>query len=378
MDIPLFAPVYDIDACLCNIKDCLEKGWTGQGYKTIEFEVAWRKYTGLPHAHLLCTGTAGLNLAVETLKEEYNWKDGDEVISTPLTFVATNNAILFSNLKVVFADVDNTLCLNPKDIERKITYKTKAVIFVGLGGNTGHYEDVVKLCKKYKLKLILDAAHMAGTRLNGKIVGEEAVAVVYSFHVTKNLSIADAGMLCFKEAKLDEIVRKKSWNGIDRSHSAGSAEKHNKWDYDVKYLADAYNGNSIMASIGLAQLLHLDEENAYRRQIAKWYKNGFVDCPDKIKLVEVPSNCESAQWLFQIIVDDRDGLMNYLSQNGIGCGIHYPDNTLYKIYSDSNGLCPHAEYFSNHILSLPLNLKITFENVQKVIEVVKEYILKQS
>lgn len=375
MSIPLFAPVYDVDKCLSNIKECLEKGWTGQGFKTIEFEEAWKKYTEFPHAHLLCTGTAGLNLAIETLKEEYNWNDDDEVISTPLTFIATNNAILFAKLKVVFADVDNTLCLDPIDIERKITRKTKAVLFVGLGGNTGHYEDVVKLCKKYHLKLILDAAHMAGTRLNGKIVGREADAVVYSFHVTKNLSISEGGMLCFKDSKLDDIIRKKSWNGIDRSHSVRSGEKHNKWDYDVRYLADAYNGNSIMASIGLVQLSHLDEENTYRRQIAKWYKKGFADC-DKIKLIKVPDNCESAQWLFQIVVDDRDGLMTHLNKNGIGCGIHYPDNTLYKMYADSHGLCPNVVYYSNHIVSLPLNLKMIFENVQTVIDTVKRHVLK--
>ena len=376
MPISLFAPVYDIEACIENVRDCLVKGWAGQGYKTIEFEEAWKKYTGFPYAHLLCTGTAGLNMAVETLKEEYGWQDGEEVISTPLTFIATNNAILFSNLQVVFADVDNTMCLDPISVESRITSKTKAVIFVGIAGNTGNYEDVVKLCRKYNLKLILDAAHMAGTRLNGIVPGKEADAVVYSYHVTKSLSTADAGMLCFMDEQMDMIARQKSWNGIDKTHSPMAGEKHNKWEYDVRYLADAYNGNSIMASIALAQLPHLDEENAYRRRIAQWYREGFEKHSKKIRLVEVPKNCESAQWLFQIIVDDRNGLMNYLMQNGIGCGIHYPDNTIYSIYADSHGLCPNATYYSEHIVSLPMHTKLTKIDVQRVIDEVLNYTVR--
>ena len=192
MKIQMFRPVYDVDECLKNIKDCLEKGWTGKGYKTNEFEESWKKYTGLKNAHFLTTGTAALNLAVETMKETYGWQDGDEIISTPLTFVASNNCILFSRLMPVFADVDDTLCLDPLDVERKITTKTKAVIFVGLGGNSGNFYDIVRICKKHNLKLILDAAHMAGTTVNGIFPGIDADAVIFSFHVTKNLSTAES------------------------------------------------------------------------------------------------------------------------------------------------------------------------------------------
>ena len=374
MQIQLFRPKYDIDACMRNIRDCLEKGWAGQGYKTIEFEEAWKSYTGFPYAHMLCTGTAGLNLAVETMKEEYGWSDGDEVISTPLTFIATNNSITFSNLKVVFADIDDTLCLSPESIESRITKKTRAVIFVGIGGNIGHYYEVLDVCKKYGLKLILDAAHMAGTRVNGICPGREADAVVYSFHVTKNLSTADAGMLCFMDEKFDKIARQKSWNGIDKTHSPLAGEKNNKWNYDVHYLADAYNGNSIMASIALAQLPHLDEENAYRRKISEWYKEGLSVAGDRIRFVKVPDRCESAQWLFQIIVDDRDGLMRFLSGKNIGSGIHYPDNTIYSLYSASSGMCPGAAYYSDHILSLPLHVFLNKKDVDFVVSTILTYV----
>lgn len=373
MGIQMFEPVYDVEACLSEIRDCLEKGWTGQGYKTLAFEEAWKAYTGFSNAHFLTTATAGLNLAVETMKEEYGWNDGDEIISTPLTFVATNNCILFANMKPVFADVDDTLCLDPEDVARKITEKTRAVIFVGLGGNAGQYEKVLKICEEKGLKLILDAAHMAGSRLNGKTVGLDADAVVYSFHVTKNLSLAEGGMLCFKDSTLDEIVRKKSFNGIDKTHAPMSGEKNNKWEYDVRYLADAYNGNSVIAAIGLAQLPHLEEENEKRREIANKYDEALKVLSDKIGFIPIPENCISSRWLYQIVVEDRDGLLNHLLEREIGCGIHYPDNTLYWMYASEEGKCKKARHFSNHLITLPLHIKLTDDDVKYITRNILEF-----
>ena len=366
----MFRPVYRVDECIENIRDCLEKGWTGKGYKTIEFEEEWKKYTGLPNAHFLTTGTAALNLAVETLKEENGWEDGDEIISTPLTFVATNNCILFANLKPVFADVDDTLCLDPVDVERKITSKTRAVIFVGLGGNSGRLEEVIKVCKKHNLRLILDAAHMAGTRVNGAFPGVDADAVIFSFHVTKNLSTAESGMLCFKDERLDQIIRNKSFNGISKNEA--NTDKR-LGGYNVKYLADAYNGNSIMASIAIAQLKSLDEENAIRRHICKEYDDAFCINPN-IKLVKMGDGCESARWLYQIIVDNRDSLLSHLQHNGIDCGIHYPINTLYHMYDNQYGKCPRAEWYSEHILTLPLHILLTEDEINYIINTVTGFL----
>ena len=173
-EIQLFTPTFEVDECLAEIRECLEKGWTGLGYKTVQFEEAWKAYTGLEHAYYLNSATAGLNLAVEILKEGYGWADGDEVITTPLTFVSTNHAIPLAGLKAVFADIDDTNCLSPASVRERITDKTRALIYVGIGGNTGQYEEIVRICEENNLLLILDAAHMAGTRLHGEIPGREA------------------------------------------------------------------------------------------------------------------------------------------------------------------------------------------------------------
>lgn len=377
MAIQLFKPKYEIEECLMEIRDCLEKGWTGLGYKTVEFENAWKTYTGLPFAHYLNSSTMGLNLAVEILKEEYGWENGDEIITTPITFISTNHAILKSGLKAVFADIDDTMCLTPESVKEHITEKTRAVMYVGLGGNTGHYKEIVSLCEEYGIKLILDAAHMAGTRLYGEIPGNEAEVVVYSFQAVKNLPTADSGMICFKKGEFDEIVRKKSWLGINKDTYARTTNMGNyKWKYDVEYVGDKAHGNSIMAAIGLVQLKYLDRDNAYRRQLAEWYQRRLSKHPDKIKLVKIDEGCESSCHLFQIMVKNRDELMVYLNAAGIFPGVHYADNTNYRMYSYGQGTCPYAEYVSEHTISLPMNLYLSYEDVQYICDEVIKFLTK--
>lgn len=375
MAIQLFVPTFNVDEVLKEIKECLEIGWTGMGYKTIQFENKWKEYTGLKNAHFLNSATSGLNIALDILKENYNWNDGDEVITTPLTFVSSNHSILLADLKPVFADVDDSLCLDPSSIEKMITEKTKAVLFVGIGGNTGQYQDIVNLCRKYKIKLILDAAHMAGTKLDGIIPGKEADVVIYSFQAVKNLPTADSGMICFARNDFDKIVRKKSWLGINKDTYSRSGSKGNyKWKYDVEYVGQKYHGNSIMAAIAIAQLPKLDSDNNYRKTIAKWYNKGFSKHLDKIKLINISHKCDSSRHLYQIIVENRDDLLIELNKKDIFPGVHYTDNTEYRMYSYAKGTCPKATYFSNHILSLPMHLRLTYKDVLRVIEEVINYI----
>lgn len=148
MATQLFVPNFRVEETLAEIRECLEKGWTGLGYKTLEIESKWKEYTGHKYAHFISSNTVGLHLAIEIFKRKNGWADDDEVITTPLTFVSTNHAILYSNMKPVFADVDEYLCLDPEDVLRKITNKTKALIFVGIGGNIGQYEKIRDICKE--------------------------------------------------------------------------------------------------------------------------------------------------------------------------------------------------------------------------------------
>ena len=369
MSLQLFVPNFRVDECLTEIKECLEKGWTGLGFKTIEIEKAWSDYTCLPHAHFISSNTAGLHLALHLFKTKYNWADGDEVISTPLTFVSTNHAIMYSNLHPVFADVDDSLCLDPLDIERKITSRTRAVMFVGMGGNTGQYEQVVELCRERKLLLILDAAHMAGTRLHGKHVGIEADCTIFSFHAVKNLATADAGMICFKEQTDDERARKLTWLGINKdTYKRTVTQGAYQWMYDVEEIGFKYHGNSIMAAIALVSLRYLDRDNAYRRQLAAWYVE-LIGNIKGVNIVPTGPGCESSQHLFQIRVKNREEVILALNACEIHPGVHYRDNTEFSMYHYGKNSCPNAHAASLDVLSLPMHMGVTRHDVIKIFDV---------
>ena len=370
--VQLFVPTFHIDECLAEIRECLEKGWTGLGYKTVAFEEAWKKYTGLPHAHFLNSATVGLHLAVEVLKRKHGWADGDEVITTPLTFVSDSHSILYANMKPVFADVDATLCLDATDVARKITPKTRAVMFVGMGGNPGQYADVLKLCRERGLKMILDAAHMAGTRTGADMrhVGFDADITVFSYQAVKNLPTADAGMICFVDAADDELARKLTWLGINKDTYARTAAQGNyKWKYDVEFVGYKYHGNSVMAAMALVQLKYLDADNDRRRAIAQRYREGFAPHAF-IRTIPLAQNCQSATHLFQIRVHNRDELMARLNEADIFPGVHYRDNTLYRMFAYADGTCPAARLASDEIISLPLHLRLADADVDRVIEAV--------
>ena len=382
MSTQLFKPKYRVEEVLKEIRECLEVGWTGLGFKTEIFEKKWKKYTNFKNAHFVASNTAGLQLAVKVLKDANKWKDGDEIITTPLTFVSSNHAILYNNLKAVFADVDDQLCLNPANIESKITRKTRAVMFVGIGGNVGQYKKIKEICEKNGLKFILDAAHMAGTRVlhnksNSLVhVGLDADVSVFSFQSVKNLPTADGGMVCFMNKDYDVLARKLSWLGIDKDTFNRTNSKGNyKWDYDVVDVGYKSHGNSVMASMGIVALRYLDEDNERRRKICEIYDKGFAEFTG-ITVVKHNQNCLSSRHLYQIRVSNRDSVMEFLNANEIFPGVHYKDNTQYEMYSYAAGSCPNAASASQEIISLPLHLFLDDEDVFRIVDLVKKAVSK--
>lgn len=374
--IQLFVPTFRVDETLDEIRICLEKGWTGLGFKTVEFEEAWKAYTGLPHAHFLNSATGALHLAVILLKEQGGWKNGDEIITTPMTFVSTNHAILYENLTPVFADVDETLCLDPASVRERITEKTKAVMYVGVGGNTGRLREIEKMCKDHNLKLILDASHMSGTRWadNGAHVGKEADVTIFSFQAVKNLPTGDSGMICVRDSDLEIEARKWSWLGISKDTYARTASQGTyKWYYDVEHTGFKFNGNSIMGAIALVALKYLEQDNAFRRQVCGWYDLFLRDTP-QIQRIPMSPDCISSRHLYQIGVNRRDEVMLALNQANIFPGVHYRDNTLYRMYAYAQETCPRSMEASDRIISLPLHLRLTYQQVEYICDTLKQVV----
>lgn len=368
--INLFAPDYDIDACLSEIRECLERGWTGAGYKTEEFEAAFKTYTALPHAHYLNSATAGLHLALEVLKREDGWHDGDEVITTAFTFVSTNHSILHVGLTPVFCDVDDGLCLDPALIEQAITPRTRAVMFVGMGGNAGQWTEVVSLCSRYGLRLILDAAHQAGTRIGAVVPSASADVGVFSFQAVKNLGTADGGMICFADGRLDERARRLAWMGIDRStYKRTAASGRYQWSYEVEEVGYKYHGNSVLAALGIVQLRRLERDNVERRRLAARYDT-LLEPIQAVTRVPVATGCTSSRHLYQIEVADRSFILGRLVEGGIHAGVHYRLNTDHHPYRSSSANLPRARRASESVLSLPLHLKLTDDDVDRVAETI--------
>ena len=374
--IQVLKPKFHIDECLEQVRECLEKGWTGSGFKTAELETKWKEYTGHNNACFLNSNTSGLHLAVNILKRHGGWQDGDEIISTPITFVSTNHAILYENMKPVFADVDEYLCMDPVDVEKKITEKTRAIAFVGYGGRVGQLEKIIEICKRHDLRLILDAAHMAGTRVNGVTPGcwEGVDVTVYSYQAVKNLPTGDSGMICFADEELDKECRMVSWMGINKdTYARTSSQGTYKWNYGVDYVGFKYNGNAIMAGIALAQLPYLDEENARRREICAMYDKAFEGNPN-IRIIRAPYSEECAYHIYEIVVPDREALLAELAKHDIYGGVHYRDNTEFSMYRYAQGTCPVAHEVTQHIITMPLHMYLTDEDVAKIAEIVNNFV----
>lgn len=364
--IQLFVPQFRVDETLEAIRECLERGWTGLGFKTVEIEDAWRAYTGLPHAHFVNSNTAGLHLALEVLKRRHGWDDGDEVLTTPLTFVSTNHAILYAGLTPVFTDVDEYLCIDPRRLAERITPRTRAIMFVGIGGNVGRYDEVLAICRDRGIRVVLDAAHMAGTRVDGAHVGADADVAVFSFQAVKNMPTADSGMVCFADAEDDASARRLAWLGISqdtytRTLGGGSY----RWMYEVDELGYKYNGNSVMAAIALVALRYLDDDNRERRRIAALY-DSLLTGRDGVGIVPMSPRCEPSRHLYQVRVADRDRVVTELNARGIFPGVHYRDNSDYRVYADFPADTPDAHAASTSLISLPLHLRLDDEDVHRV------------
>lgn len=362
--IQVLKPYFRVKETLAEIEECLEKGWTGMGFKTDLFENEWKKYAGFKYAHFLNSATSGLHLAIKIYKDKYEWDDDTEVITTPLSFVSTNHVIIYENLKPVFADIDNSLCLDSTSVEKSITKKPKAVIYVGIGGNAKNYKEIRAICERYNLVFILDAAHMAGTKWKdtGCQVGLDADCAVFSYQAVKNCPSSDAGMICFQSEDLDNHARRLSWLGIDKTTFDRYTESTYKWKYDVSEMGFKYHGNSIAAAICIVSLRYLDKDNEYRRAMCSLYDNA-LKYNNNIEIITHSEDIKSSRHLYQIASDKRDGFIERLAEKGIYCGVHYVANHQLFNFKKYKAEVVVANKYSATLVSLPLHIGLIEDDV---------------
>lgn len=368
--IPLFKPSMD-DEEINAVASVLKSSWVGLGSKTIEFEKKFAEFIGTKYAVGFNSCTAALHLAVKVLDLE----PGNEIITSAMTFISTAYAADYNNLKPVFADIhEDTLNINPDEIRKNITDKTKAIIPVHYGGHACDMDEIMSIAKEYKLHVIEDAAHASGSELNSRKLGTFGDMSCFSFHAVKNMTIGDGGMLVTNNKDYYDRIKRLVWCGIDKSTFARQDQDKYSWDYNVDEIGYKFHLNDILSSIGIVQLKKLEKMNEKRRQIKAIYNAAFkdldfIECPVDKKGIK--SACHN--YVAKITKGDRNELIVYLRNQGISAGVHYKPPYLFPVYNHIKANCPVTDNVWKKIITLPLFPDMTNEEVELVIDKVKDW-----
>jgi dTDP-4-amino-4,6-dideoxygalactose transaminase len=333
------------------------------GPDVVQFEKDFAKFIGGEHCVAFNSGTSALHIALMLL----NVGAGDEVITTPFTFVATSWAISYVGAKPVYVDVDDaTMNLDPKLIERAITPKTKAIMPVHLYGHPFDLDPILAICKKHNLPLVEDTAQAHAAKYKGKIVGTFGAVSGFSFYPGKNLGAAgEGGALVTNNAEFAKRARSL------REHGSTVRYYHDEVGFN-------YRMEGIQGAVLGVKLPHLQKWTNERRRVAHRYHELLKDTP--LQLPREAAGCESAYHLYVVRHPQRDKLKEHLDANGGGCALHYPlPLHLQKCYASLGhkpGDFPLAEKAARECLSLPIYPELTDAQIMRVAEVVKEFFKK--
>jgi dTDP-4-amino-4,6-dideoxygalactose transaminase len=364
-----------------EVRKVLRSGWITSGPAAGEFEKKIKEITGAKYAIAVSSCTAGLHLTLEAS----GIRNGDEVITTPFTMAATIEAILYCGAIPVFADINPaTLNIDPTQIRKKITKKTKAILTVDMAGWPCDYDQVRLLAKNNKLILIEDAAHSLGGYYKNKPIGSIADATVFSFYSTKNVTTGEGGMVTTNQKNLADRIRHLSLHGMTssgwRRYFGGG------WKYDITALGYKYNLSDLAAGLGLGQLARFSELQDKRQRIAERYFSNLIDYGGYIEPPYQDNISRHAWHLFIIKLNSkkwkigRNQLIIELEKNGVGCGVHfipvYRFSYFKKLLRISAKNFPHSENSYNTIISLPFYPDLKYSEVDYVCEMLIKLIGK--
>lgn len=367
MTIPVFRPCYG-QAEFEAVREVMASGWVGLGPKTAEFEKKFAAYMGVRHAIALNSGTAALHLAMLAADLK-----GGEVITTPITFVSTNHAILYAAATPVFADVEaDTANIDPDSVRGLITSKTRAIVCVHYGGRSCRMDELTAMAKEHKLTLIEDAAHACGGEFRGRKLGTIGRFGCFSFHAVKNLATGEGGMLTTNDDTAAARIRKLRWLGISKDTWSRDSQPHYSWYYNVEEVGFKCHLSDIPSAIGIVQLARLDEMNARRAAWAARYDKALAPLAWIQRPAAAPGTKPS--WHnYAIQTDPRDELNAFLAERDISTGVHYIPNNQYEMYRACRGPTPVTERIWKRLLTLPLYPDLTETDFARIIEAIAEF-----
>ncbi len=345
----------------------MESGMIVQGPKTAQLEEVFAKYCGTKYAIAVNSGTAALHAGLYALRIS----QGDEVITSPFTFVASANAILMQNAKVVFADIsENDFSLDPEEVKKKITDKTKAILPIDLYGQVYDYESMKVIAEKHNLKIVEDACQAIGAEYKGLKAGHFGDVSAFSLYATKNIMSGEGGMITTNDEELMEKCKR------FRHHGQSEKTRYEYWDIGYNYRM-----TDMSAAIGLVQLTKVEELNEKRRLHARMLTEGLSG----IKGLILPTVGENRRHVFhqytiritEEFETSREQLIDFLNGHGIGSAIYYPKPLhLHSHFSElgyKEGDFPVAEKLAKQVLSLPVHPSLTAEEIRCIIDKVQEY-----
>ena len=351
------------------VAEVLKKEFLGMGDEVRLFEQELKDFTRTD-MDVVCvnTGTAALHTAVAAICP----CDGDEVLVPSLTYVASFQAVSASGAKPVACDIDrDTLLIDLKDAEKRITARTKAVMPVHYAGNCAKIDEVYKFAYKHGLRVIEDAAHSIGSERNGKPVGSEGDIICFSFDGIKNITSGEGGALFTSDKNVADFAKDFRLLGV-QGDTNKRFSKERSWEFDVKHQGFRYHMSNIMAAIGRAQLGRIDEFRKTRQAVAKNYVRELSEI--EIITTQDINFDEVIPHIFVIKVSGghRDALRQELINNDIECGIHYYPNHLLSYFKSEYPLPAVSEAYEE-ILTLPVHNDLTAKQQSRVISVIKNY-----
>lgn len=362
--IPVFQPAVSPGARQA-VMGCLESGWLGEGEAVREFEARLCSDFEFPRAAAVSSGTAALHLAMLAA----GVGEGDEVITTALTFVATGMAPLYVGATPVFADVQpRGPNIDPADVERRVTARSKAIIAVHYGGYPCDMDELRDVADRHGLSLIEDAAHALGARYRGRPVGTLGDCAAFSFQAIKLLTTGDGGLLVCSDAAADLESRRRRWFGIDKALRRPSEVGEPGWDItDVGY---KYSMNDIAATLGLAELEHFPERQARRRHLDALYRNSLGRI-DGLRLLSVRSDRESACWLFTVRVERREDFVRAIRSRGVEAAVWHRRIDTHSLFGGLRDDLPNLAAFDESQVSIPMRETLSDSEVETVLGAVR-------
>jgi dTDP-4-amino-4,6-dideoxygalactose transaminase len=359
-----------------EVVSTLESGWLGTGPKVKKFEDDFKSYKDSKFAIAVNSCTAALHLSMVAL----GLKPGDEVITTPLTFCSTVNSIIHAGATPVLADVDfDTMNIDPKKIEQKITNKTKCILPVHFAGLPCEMSEIMELAKNYNLKIIEDCAHSIESHYNQRKLGTLGDLGCFSFYVTKNVVTGEGGMVVTDNEKLANKIKRLALHGMNKDawkRFSDSGFQH----YYVEEAGFKYNMMDIQAALGIHQLIKVEKNLIKRNKIWNLYKDEFSHLP--ITLPKEPNNnSRHGRHLFTILINEdakikRDEFLQKMQQENIGVGVHYlsiPEHPFYKRTFGWNAQdYPNAMKIGRATVSLPLSPNLDKDDLKDIVNAVKK------